>query len=359
MIPYGRQSIDESDIAAVVEVLRSDWLTQGPAVDEFERSLCSITGARHAIAFANGTAALHGATAAAGLGHGDLVATSALSFVASANCARYVGADVVFVDIDEHTLSLRPEAVPQNVAALVAVHYAGLPVDLSRLQHRPRIVIEDAAHALGALTVDGPVGNCARSDMCMFSFHPVKTVTTAEGGAVTTNDDALASRLRQFRTHHIRRDPSSEPWVYDIDGLGFNYRMSDLHAALGVSQLKRLERFVAKRNELADRYRVELAMADVTLPPGPASADVRHAYHLFPIRVRNRGRVFHQLRERGIGVQVHFVPIHHHSVYRSSKHHLPVTDRIYEELITLPLYPTLAEDEQSRVIDEVRAATGS
>ena len=201
MIPYGRQNVESSDIEAVLSVLQGDWLTQGPAVEAFEDGLRRVTGARHAVAFANGTAALHGAAAAAGLGPGDVVATSPLTFSASAACARYVGARPTLVDIDSATLTLDVRAVPPGLDGLVAVHYAGLPVDLAALAHRPRVVIEDACHALGARTPDGPVGNCAHSDLACFSFHPVKPITSAEGGAVTTNDPALADALRRFRSH--------------------------------------------------------------------------------------------------------------------------------------------------------------
>ena len=207
------------------------------------------------MAYSSGTAALHGATAAAGLGPGDVVVTSPLSFMASANCARYVGATPALVDVDPATWNLDVRSVDPSVAAVVPVHYAGLPVDLAAMSRRPRVVIEDAAHALGASTPDGPVGNCARSDMCCFSLHPVKPITTAEGGIVTTNDDELADRLRRFRTHGIVRLPERGGWYYEIGELGFNYRMTDIHAALGVSQLTKLDRFVERRNEIADRYR--------------------------------------------------------------------------------------------------------
>lgn len=230
MIPYGRQSIDDCDIDAVVRVLTGDWLTQGPAVAEFESACAEKLGVRHAVAYSNGTAALHGACVAGGLGAGDKVGTSSLSFVASANCARYVGAEVEFIDIDPMTLNLNVDLVSEHLDGLVAVHFAGLPVDLTSLSSRPRVVIEDAAHAFGALTPDGPVGNCANSDMTCFSFHPVKPITTAEGGLVTTNDDMLAERLRRFRSHGIERPTSGPAWMYDVVELGYNYRLTDLQA---------------------------------------------------------------------------------------------------------------------------------
>ena len=236
------------------------------------------------MAFANGTAALHAACAAARLGPGDVAVTSPLSFAASANCARYVGASVRFVDIDPATLNLAPERVPAGTDALIAVHYAGLPVDLTILRERPRVIIEDAAHALGADTPYGPVGNCANSDMTTFSFHPVKVVTTGEGGAVTTNSPQLADRLRSFRNHGIEQKPAGGGWYYEIAELGFNYRLTDIQAALGVSQLSKLGRFVAERQRLAERYRELLAGLPVKLPPRPAPG-WSHAYHLFPVRV--------------------------------------------------------------------------
>lgn len=352
MIPYGRQSVDEDDVAEVVEVLRGDWLTQGPHVVAFEERLREITGARHAIALSSGTAALHAAAAAARIGPGDLVATPALTFAASANCARYVGADVRFVDVDEGTWNLDTSAVPVEATALVAVHYAGLPVDLSTLSHRPRIVIEDAAHAIGASTPEGPVGNCARSDLCCFSFHPVKTITTGEGGAVTTNSDELAERVRAFRHHGIRPDPDEGPWAYDIAELGANYRLTDVAAALGTSQLSKLRRFVERRNELAARYRDLLADVDaVTLPPA-APPGFRHAHHLFPVLVPDRRRVYDRMRAAGIGVQVHYVPTHHLSAYRgtASAEDLPVTERLYSGLLSLPMFPALTDAEQDRVV---------
>lgn len=358
MIPYGRQSIDDADIEAVTSVLRGDWLTQGPAIDRFEEAVAEYVGARHAVAFSSGTSALHGAAAAAGLGPGDVVHTTPLTFMASANCARYVGARPALIDIDEATLNLDVRAVDNTVDALVPVHYAGLPVDLTALPHRPRVVIEDAAHALGAWTPDGPVGNCAHSEMTCFSFHPVKPITTAEGGMVTTNNDELADRLRKFRSHGIRRHPEKGGWYYDVENVGYHYRMTDVQAALGLSQLGRLDRFIEDRNRLADRYREVLADLPLRLPPA-APDGVRHGYHLFVIRVADRAHVFEALRARGVFVQVHYVPVHHHSV--SIDVLLPtsgvrVTDRVYEEIISLPLYPGLTEEGQDtvvRVLDEV------
>lgn len=353
MIPYGRQSIDRADIDAVVAAMTTDFLTQGPAVDAFEAQLCSVTGAAHAVAFSSGTAALHAAAVAAELGPSHRVLTSPLSFVASANAARYVGAQVSFGDIDPATLNLDPPTLPTDLDALVAVHYAGLPMDLRRVTPRPPVVIEDAAHAIGAATPDGPVGNCAHSDMCCFSFHPVKTVTTGEGGAVTTNSAELAQRLRRFRHHGIvpAEDPD-EPWAYDVPTLGMNYRITDMQCALGSSQLRRLDRFVARRTALAERYRA--AFADSPVRPAPdAPSGFRHAWHLYPARVERRLQVYRDLRAAGIGVQVHYVPTYRLGAYSDGFRptSFPRTEAAYAELLSLPLYPTLRDEEQDRVVE--------
>lgn len=357
MIPYGHQTVDEDDVAVVVDVLRGDWLTQGPAVQRFERALAEATGAAEAVAFSSGTAALHGAAAASGLGPGDVVVTSALSFVASAACIRYVGATPAFADIDPATLNIDPARVPEGAAAAVVVHFAGLPVAPLAGPGRPPVVIEDAAHALGARTPDGPVGNCARSDMCVFSFHPVKAVTTGEGGAVTTNSTQLADRLRRFRSHGIVPRPEHGGWCYEVTELGFNYRMTDLQAALGTSQLAKLERFIERRNHLADRYRVLLADLPVELPPATGPG-YRHAYHLFPVRVADRKAVYERMRAAGIGVQVHYIPIHLHPFYAglAPESGLPATEAAYERLLSIPLYPGLNETQQDYVVDVLKAS---
>lgn len=352
MIPYGRQSIDESDVEAVARVLRGDWLTTGPAVEEFERKVAEYTGATHAVAFNSATSALHGACHATDLGPGDVVHTSPLTFMASANCARYVGARPALLDIDESTWNVDVTQVDGSVDALVAVHYAGLPVDLAAFPHRPRVVIEDASHALGAHTPDGPVGNCAHSDISVFSFHPVKPVTTAEGGIATTNDDELADRMRRFRSHGIDRTPRANAWEYDAVEVGYNYRLTDVLAALGSSQLDRLDRFVARRGEIAARYRDLLADLPIVLPPSAPPGWV-HGYHLFAVRVPQRAIVFRRLREEGIGVQVHYVPVHHHTVSADIEvppGGFPVTEAVYDGLISLPVFPDLTDAEQDEVV---------
>ena len=355
LIPYGRQSISEEDIAFVAEVMRGDWLTQGPAVEAFEAALCEITGAAFAIAVTSGTAALHAAAAVAGFGPGDVVATSSLTFSASAACARYLGATPTLLDIDPGTLNIDPSTVPAGLDGLVAVHYAGLPMDLRSLHHRPRLVIEDACHALGAMTPDGPVGNCAHSDMSCFSFHPVKPITTGEGGAITTNDPALAKALREFRNHGIERMPEQGGWYYEIHRLGLNYRLTDIQAALGTSQLRRLHGFLGRRTEIADRYRHELAALPIQLPPD-APDGWQHGYHLFPIRVGDRAEAFESLRSEGIGVQVHYVPLHRQPVYADlgfTASDLPEAEAAYQQLISLPIHPNLTNDEQTFVIESL------
>ncbi|MBW3589264.1 MAG: DegT/DnrJ/EryC1/StrS family aminotransferase [Actinobacteria bacterium] len=351
MIPYSHQSIDETDLEAVTNVLRGEWLTQGPHIEEFENSLASYTQAKFAVAFANGTAALHAAAAVAGLGPGDTVITSPLSFVASANCGRYVGASVNFADIDPKTLNLDPGTLPE-CDGLIAVHFAGLPLDLSRLQFQPRVIIEDAAHALGAITPDGPVGNCAHSHMCVFSFHPVKTITTGEGGAVTTNSEEFAEGLRRFRNHGIVRKPEEGGWFYEVATAGFNMRITDLQAALGTNQLKRADSFVARRNHLAEKYRDLLSGTGLVLPPG-AQAGWVHARHLYPVQAPHRREVYDGLRNKGIGAQVHYIPIYRHPLYREGNDpsRFPHTEAAYARLLSLPLFPDMTDEQQRYVGD--------
>lgn len=355
MIPYGRQTIDDDDIAAVTAAMRGDFLTQGPVLEAFERAVAERVEARHAIAYANGTAALHGACAAAGLGAGDLVATSPLSFAASANCARYVGADVTFVDIDAATLNLDVAAVPEGVDAVVPVHFTGLPVDLAAMANRPEVVIEDAAHALGAWTPDGPVGNGAQSDMTCFSFHPVKPVTTGEGGVVTTNNDELAARLRRFRSHGTEKRPELGGWYYEINEIGMNYRLTDIQAALGLSQMVKLDRFIARRQEIAARYDDLLAGLPVITPPR-APEGFGHGYHLYAIRVANRRAVYEALHADGIAVQVHYVPIHHHPIYRDVGGTYPNTDHAYDQLLSMPMFPALTDEQQLGAVEALERA---
>lgn len=357
MIPYSRQRIDDEDVAAVSQVLRGAWLTTGPAVAEFEAALCEATGARHAVAVNSGTAALHIALLAAKIGVGDSVATTTISFSASANAASYVGADLRLVDIHPDTWNLDGAAVP-DVDAVIAVDFTGRPFDVSSLANRPRVVIRDAAQSLGGATASARVGKCDDVDMTTFSFHAVKSITTAEGGAVTTNDAELAARLRRFRSHGIDHSLTQDSWSYDIVELGWNYRLPDVLAALGASQLRKLERFVAERTRIVNRYREMLADDPrIELPP-PLDARIRSAHHLFPVLVDDRERVFDHLRRAGIGVQVHHVPIHRLAIHRhlGDPADFPVAERYYARTLSLPVFPGLSRGDQDRVIEVLRGA---
>lgn len=379
MIPYGRQSISEDDIAAVVAVLRSDWITQGPSIDAFERALADYCGAPHAVAVANATAALHIACLALGVGAGDLVWTSANTFVASSNCALFCGAEVDFVDIDPATYNLCPEALAAKLAAAAAagrlpkvvipVHFAGQPCDMAAIGALARQygfkVIEDASHAIGADYLGGKVGNCAHSDLTVFSFHPVKILTTGEGGALTSRDPLLWRRLRLLRSHGITRDPDElqrrdeGPWYYEQTGLGFNYRMTDLQAALGLSQMNRLGLFLARRRALAARY--DSLLAGLPLRRPAQAADGVSAYHLYPIHVEpaRRRAVFDALRAGGIGVNVHYIPVYTQPHYQrlGFRHGLcPNAEQYYAGAISLPIYYALTDAEQEQVVAALRSA---
>lgn len=354
MIPYGRQSINKHDIASIVEVLRSDWLTQGPAVESFEAAVREYVGAQHAVAFSSCTAALHAAAWASGLGPGDIVYTSPLTFMASANAARYVGATPGLIDVSLDTFNIDLTAIPSDARAIIPVHFAGLPVDLGLPNwdaNRP-IIIEDAAHALGAQTPYGPVGNCKYSDMTCFSFHPVKPITTGEGGMVTTNDAGLAERLKRFRSHGIVRKPSEGGWFYEISELGYHYRMTDIQAALGSSQMLRIDDFLDSRNRQALKYREMLKGIDgVQLPP-EAPPGFTHGYHLFVIRVEDRRGLYDFMISNGIGVQVHYVPVHQHPIsndIRPLAKGWPNADSLYKRILSIPIHPSLSDDELETV----------
>ena len=371
MIPYGRQSITDADIEAVVAVLKSDYLTQGEAVPAFEQGLADYCQVPHVVACSNGTTALHLACAALELTPQDRVWVSAVSFVASANCARYCGAQVEFVDVEPDTgnicvralqkkldLATRQQALPK---ALIAVHLAGQPCDLKEISALCRDhgiqLIEDACHALGARYLDAPIGNCAYSDMTVFSFHPVKPITTGEGGAVTTRNEKLAAKLRLYRSHGITREPdelqqaSPGGWYYEQQVLGFNYRLTDLQAALGLSQLARLDAMIASRQALAARY--DALLAKLPLKPLRQDADRSSGYHLYVIQVAERDNLFARLRAAGIGVNVHYIPIPAQPYYRQlgqDPANYPGAQRYYEQAISLPLYPTLSQADQDKVI---------
>jgi UDP-4-amino-4,6-dideoxy-N-acetyl-beta-L-altrosamine transaminase len=368
-LPYGHQWIDEEDIRAVVEVLRGDWLTQGPAVERFEGAMAERLGVRHAVAFANGTAALHGAYHVAGVGPGDEVLTSPMTFAATANGALYAGGTPVFADIDPSTLCLSPARAEERLTArtrvIAPVSFAGYPAPIAefrRLADRVgALVVEDACHALGGEREGVPVGR--EADLTAFSFHPVKHITTGEGGLVTTQDDGLASRLRLFRAHGITKDPGGMtrepdgPWYTEMIDLGYNYRLSDLQCALGASQLRRLDGFLARRRELARRYDERFARVEgVRIPP----AHPGHAYHLYVIQVEPslRRPLFERLRERGLGVMVHYPLVPLHPYYRRrfgyAPGDFPEAEAYYAGAISLPLFPQMDEGDLDRVVREVQ-----
>lgn len=379
-LPYGRQAIDEDDIAAVVEVLRGDWLTQGPTIEKFETAFAATVGSRFAVAFSNGTAALHGACAVLGLGPGDEVITSPITFSASANCARYVGAKPVLVDVEPDHATICPDklvaALSPRTRAIIPVHYAGLPARMDRLHEiasaRGIPIIEDAAHALGARLPDGQVGDGRYSAMAMFSFHPVKHITTGEGGAITTNDEALYDALKLFRSHGISRDPrrlsrtSPGPWYQEQVLLGYNYRLTDIQAALGCSQLRKLEGFVARRREIAAQY--DQLFAGITgLRPLGTRKGYEHAYHLYVVLIdfalfgRDRAQVMTALRDKRIGTQVHYVPLHHHPDFAYLGHKpgdFVEAEKIYASALSLPMYPAMTNADVERVAATLREVLG-
>ncbi|MCI8891708.1 MAG: UDP-4-amino-4,6-dideoxy-N-acetyl-beta-L-altrosamine transaminase [Eubacterium sp.] len=367
-IPYGRQCIDEADIQAVTDVLKGDYLTTGPKSGEFEKAVCDYTGARYAVAVSNGTAALHAACYAAGIQEGDEVITSPLTFAASANCVLYCGGTPVFADVEPDTYNLDPADLERKITdrtkAVIPVHLAGQPCNLDAIhavaEKYGLLVMEDAAHALGARYQGRRIGT--GSAMTVFSFHPVKPVTTGEGGMIVTDDPMLYQKLRLFRSHCITREPSfasskEGAWYYWQTDLGYNYRITDIQCALGVSQMKKLDRFLDRRRTLAMRY--DLAFAnhpDIITPkqlPGAESG-----WHLYMIQVPHHDRkaVFEKLREAGIGVNVHYIPVYWHPYYQEHGYaevSCPQAEEIYQHLITLPLYPDLTDEEQQYVIQKV------
>ncbi|MDB5526928.1 MAG: rkpM [Devosia sp.] len=377
MIPYGRQSISEEDIEAVVAVLKSDFLTQGPMVPRFEQAVAGMVGAQHGVAVNSATSALHIACLALGVGPGDLVWTTPNTFVASANCARYCGASVDFVDIDAHSWNMSIPALQAKLVqaeakgnlpkVLIPVHFSGQPCDMAAIGALARQygfkVIEDASHAIGATYRDTKIGDCRHSDVVVFSFHPVKIITTGEGGMAMTNDGELAWRMAALRSHGITREPSRlqaenpAPWYYEQQMLGYNYRMIDIEAALGLSQLERLDAFVARRNDLAQRYDRLLANFALILPT--VDQECRSSFHLYVVRLprcdpaRHR-QVFEALRAGGIGVNLHYMPVHLQPDFRPlgfAPGMFSEAEAYGESAITLPLYPAMTEDDQDRVVD--------
>lgn len=372
MLPYGRQSISEDDIQTVVDVLRSDWLTTGPKVAEFEEALAARVGAKYAVAYSSGTAALHGAAFAAGLKPGDEAITSPLTFAATANCVLYQGARPVFADVSPDTLNLDPdllaERITPNTRAILPVDYAGHPADLDPIlalaERHGLTVIEDACHALGAEYKGRRTGSIAH--MAVFSFHPVKHVATGEGGMVTTDRADLAENLRRFRNHGISSDArqrhASGQWHYEMVQLGFNYRLTDIACALGISQLKKLEANLARRREIAARYTAAFRNLRGVIAPS-VRPDVNPAWHLYPIRVnpshlkKDRAHMFRALRAENIGVNVHYIPVHLHPYYRDRFGYqggeYPVAETAYEQLISLPMFHAMTEQDVEDVIAAV------
>ena len=384
MIPYGRQSLDQADIDAVVAVLQSDWLTQGPTIERFEQAMAERCQADFAVAVCNATAALHIACLAAGLGPGDRLWTTPNTFLASANCGRYCGAQVDFVDIDPltwnldtHALKAKLETAEENNTlpkVLVAVAFSGQSCDMRMIAELAErygfTVIEDASHAVGASYAGRPVGCGEFAAMTVFSFHPVKIITSAEGGMVLTNRPELAERLQRLRSHGMTRDPqhmtepSHGPWYYQQVELGFNYRITDLQAALGLSQLSKLDGFIERRRELVARYERLLAHLPLTLPGIQPEAE--SAWHLYVVRLQtdrislSHRQVFEGLRAAGVGVNLHYIPVHLQPYYRDlgfAEGEFPLAERYYAEAISLPLFPLLSDEQQDYVVEQLRRLT--
>ncbi|HEY3375046.1 MAG TPA: UDP-4-amino-4,6-dideoxy-N-acetyl-beta-L-altrosamine transaminase [Candidatus Aquicultor sp.] len=379
-IPYGKQSINEEDIEAVIAVLKSDWITQGPAIERFERAVAEYCGVNYAIAVSSGTAALHLACLAAGLKEGDILWTSPNTFVASANCALYCGATPNFVDIDPLTYNLSVDELEAKLSTteaerlpkiLMPVHFAGQSCEMERINDLGKkyglTIIEDACHALGGSYKGHKIGACIYSDMVVFSFHPVKSITTGEGGMIITNNEDLYQRLLRLRTHGITRNPSCiqdeshGPWYYEQVELGFNYRITDIQAALGFSQLQKLDSFIDRRRYLAERYNDLLK--DLPLVCPYQHPDASSAYHIYPIRLKlnkvskSRQQVFNELRESGINVNVHYIPVHTQPYYRElgfKQGTYPKAEQYYKEAISIPLFYTLTEEEQDFVVKAIK-----
>jgi len=371
MIPYGCQDISQTDIDAVVEVLRSDWITQGPTISSFEKTVAEYCGSKHAVAVCNATSALHLACRAIGLEVGDRLWTSPNTFVASANCGLYCGAKVDFVDINPKTYNISIDALRTKLEhaekvgklpkVLIPVHFAGQSCEMDAIAELAKqygfYVIEDASHAIGGEYKGQKIGSCRYSDMTVFSFHPVKIITTGEGGMVLTNNQEFFDKVSLLRTHGITREPSQGAWYYQQIALGYNYRITDIQAALGVSQMQRLDAFVTRRYELAQAYNELLQDLPLQLPwqhPNSYSA-----WHLYVIRLNKRHQVFDSLRQAGIGVNVHYIPVHTQPYYQQMGFKLgdfPEVEKYYHEAISLPIYPLLTKIQQKKIITDLKKA---
>jgi len=371
-LPYGRQWIEDDDIEAVVKILKSDFLTTGPAILEFEEAVAHYVGAKYAVSFSNGTAALHGACFAAGIQEGDEVITTPMTFAASANCVLYQGGTPVFADIDDSTYNIDPKKIEEKITsktkAIIPVHFTGQPAELDEIhrlaQEHNLVVIEDAAHALGASYKKKRIGGL--SDMTMFSFHPVKHVTSGEGGVITTNDDVYYQKLLQFRSHGIIKDQqlmteSHGPWYYEMQSLGFNYRMTDIQAALGANQLKKIDHFLSRRKHYVSLYNEAFESRDeIRIPAQHPDGD--SSWHLYIIRLQtekmkvSRKVIYEELMKENIGVNVHYIPVHKMPYYQQlgyGKETYPVAEKLYEEILTLPLFPKMSVDDINDVITAV------
>lgn len=376
-IPYGHQCIDKKDIKEVVKVLKSDWITQGPKIREFENALCKYTGAKYAVAVSSGTAALHIACLAAGIRKGDEVITSPITFVASANCILYSGGKPVFADVQEDTINIDPEEIRKKInkktKAIIPVHFAGHPCDLKEInelaQKDKLIIIEDAAHALGAEYGNSKIGSCKYSDMTILSFHPVKHITTGEGGAILTNRKDLYGKLLMLRNHGITKEKSKlvirdsksiGEWYYEMQNLGFNYRLTDMQSALGISQLKKLDRFIKRRREIVELYNREFADSPYLFVPLERE-NVTSSYHLYTIKLKKgfvsrRKKIFSKLRENGIGAQVHYIPVYLQPYYQNlgyKKGLCPNAEEFYSAEITLPIFPLMKDYDVYRIVKTV------
>lgn len=386
-LPYGKQTIEDDDVAAVAEALRGDFLTTGPTVEAFETAFAAKVGAEHAIAVSNGTATLHLAMLALGVGAnnedgGDVCIAPSITFLATANCARYVGAEVVFADVDPDSGLMTPDTLAKalnsapgkRVKAVLPVHLRGDVCDLPALKAMASasgaVLVEDAPHALGSIGTFGgtahPVGDCAFSSFASFSFHPVKTLATGEGGMLTTNDAALAAKARLLRSHGMVREPGGDPWWYEMPELGFNYRIPDVLCALGLSQLRKLDRFVARRRELAALYATLLAERAPRMRLAASPAHSHPALHLLTVLIDfeaegiSRRTVVESLKAQGIGTQVHYIPVHRQPYYvnRQGLADLPGADAWYARCLTLPLYPTMTDGDVERVVDALAGILG-
>ena len=358
---YGRQFIDDEDIDAVISVLKSDYLTCGPKIKEFEKAICDYTGAKYCVAVSNATAGLHIAALAAGLQKGDEAITSPITFLSSSNCICFTGATPIFADIDEQTANIDPNEIKTKVTektkAIIPVHFAGQSCDMEEIYNIAKqnnlLVIEDAAHAIGSEYKGTKVGSCRYSDMTVFSFHPVKTITTAEGGAVTTNSKELYDKLCALRAHGVHKDGEMQnTWEYEMRELGYNYRMTEMQAALGITQLSKLGRFKQRRREIVDFYNKELGI------PHLIEKDFSNAcFHLYPILVENRKDFYFKARENGLNLQVHYIPVHTQPYYAQfgyKRGDFPKAEAYYEKCISLPLYPSLTDNDLREIVKRIK-----